>query len=287
MIIGAQRAGTTSLAMYLSLHPAIEMAYTPEPVYFIQDSPIIRFIIDGKMLVTSKAYHNLKMMVWRKGYQKEPAYFSRIYELVEIEKYWNLFSDEVINFDASACYFDCPMTPARIKEVLPDCKFIVLLRNPADRAWSHYWHEVVANQSESLPFEEAIHREYIPEEAYFYGYLQRGHYAEHIKRWLEFFPTENFRVYFSEVFFKNPEAVYIDVQKWLGAEPLVALHEYEIWTSVKRKRPVMPDETRKMLDEYYRPHDEALVQLLKDKPEMFGVNGDRNQTENHAGCGMR
>ena len=50
------------------------------------------------------------------------------------------------------------MSPKRVSEVLPHVKIIVLLRNPVDRAYSHYYHEV-RKKRETLSFEDAIKTE--------------------------------------------------------------------------------------------------------------------------------
>src|SRR3954447_17800429 len=115
-LIGAQKAGTTTLAFLLDQHPHLSIGETKEPHFFTDH--------------------------WRKG----------------LEWYRKQFPDSAntVCLDASTSYSMAPLTkgwkhrdpkvyegiPARVHSVRPDAKFIYLLRNPVDRTYSGYWHDV-------------------------------------------------------------------------------------------------------------------------------------------------
>jgi len=107
---------------------------------------------------------------------------------------------------------------------------IVLLRNPIDRAYSHYWREIKKGR-ETLSFEEAIKIEksrlkkeiekilenghYVSFNFIHYSYLTRGIYVEQLKRWFKYFPKHQFLILCSEEFYSNPEEKYKEVLNFL------------------------------------------------------------------------
>ena len=167
------------------------------------------------------------------------------------------------SFDASAEYFDMIGVEEKIKEICPDAKFIIMLRDPVKRIWSHYWHEVKVNGSETLPFEQAIRR--ISPcfcSRYFFAYLSRGQYVDHLERWFSVFPREQFRIYFMEEFFSNAKGYFIDVQHWLGLERKITLDKYPICTTLPDGYPEMEKDVEEALRAYYQPFNERLKVLL-------------------------
>jgi len=138
-----------------------------------------------------------------------------------------------------------------------------MLRDPVKRIWSHYWHEVMVTKSEILPFEQAIQR-VTPCfcNKYFFAYLSRGQYVDHLERWFSFFPRDQFRIYFMEEFFSNTEGYFYDVQNWLGLKPVIALDQYPNCSTLPDGYPEMNEEVAQLLREYYEPFNERLKRLL-------------------------
>jgi len=96
----------------------------------------------------------------------------------------------------------------RLSEIAPDCNLICCLRNPVDRAYSQwkYWGE------EADPFEEAVKNNYV-------NILGRGLYAKHLKRWFQYFSSNQFLIQFhGEVVDNNARAVR-EVYTHLGVDP--------------------------------------------------------------------
>jgi len=236
MIVGVQKGGTTSLSRYLSMHPGDESALVKELRYFTR-------------------YYS-KGLNWYRANLPLQA------------------NNEVICGDATPHYMFYPHAMERIAQDLPDAKIIAMLRNPVDRAYSGYYHEVNWKR-ETLSFEQAIDKEEerisddlkrAEENDYYWGhnlihfsYVRKGIYIEQVKRCLELFPKENVMVIESGNFFKNTNMVFKEVLDFIGLSGF-ELGEYK--NVNKRKYPPMNPETRKTLIEYYRPYNEQLYEYL-------------------------
>jgi len=108
------------------------------------------------------------------------------------EKHFDSCRNYKVVGEATPYYMYVPEVPERIYNMIPEAKLIFLLRDPVERAYSHYWHEVKTGW-ETLSFEEAIDIEdiRISKSELFknhYSYLDRGKYAVQIERFLKFFP---------------------------------------------------------------------------------------------------
>ena len=129
LIIGTQRGGTTSLYKYLTRHPSLAHALTKELRFFDLNYD--------------------KGMAWYRS-----RFPSRRYkQLVRRTR-----GVELVVGEGSPDYMFHPHAPGRIARTLPSAKLIVFLRNPVDRAWSHYWHQH-SRGHEPLSFDEAVLRE--------------------------------------------------------------------------------------------------------------------------------
>lgn len=187
IIIGAQRSGTTSLFNYLGQHPEIYQSFPKETHYF--------------------SNHYQKGVGWYR------SHFPLKVHKVIAESY---LKRKFIAGEATPYYISHPLAPGRVHNLVPNVKLIVLLRNPVDRAYSHYHHQVKLGM-EPLTFEEAIDAEeerisgeverikrdvqYRSFNLQNYSYLYRGVYIHQVRTWLEYFDREQFLVLESEVFF--------------------------------------------------------------------------------------
>jgi hypothetical protein len=204
-------------------------------------------------------------MPWSVGaYMKETSYFSRFYNTLSFTDYCSFFDNNgngKLSFEASPEYLSMDGVDARIKDACPNAKFVVMLRDPVKRAWSQYWHEVKNTEREQLPFAEAIQRSgpcFCNQ--YFYSYLPRGHYAEHLERWWSVFPEERFRVYFMEEFFSDTW-YFKDLQEWLGLT-IAGLDIYPRSTTLSKGYPEMQEYVKLLLQDYYKPHNARLKKIL-------------------------
>ena len=250
IIIGTQRGGTTSLYHYLSNHPQIAPASMKE-VHFFD--------------------HN---------FQKGMAWYRAQFPSM-IEKYLARSGGQqtFVTGEASPYYLFHPHVPGRVAKSVPNVKLIVLLRNPVDRAYSHYHHEVELKH-EKLSFEEALAQEeartheekarIAVEEHYHsynhqhYTYLARGIYVNQIQRWLDLFAKEQLLLIKSEDFYADPEAIFQQTLAFLKVSPAVPKREqgYKQYNSSSYREAKMEPVLRKRLIAYFEPHNARLYQLL-------------------------
>lgn len=248
LIIGASKSGTTSLWHYLMQHPCVLCNY------------------DGRKEIQ---YFDQKI---HKGLRWYKAHFpTRSF----IEKKAELGLGQVLVGEATSHYIFHPLAPSRIKKLLPKVKIIALLRNPVKRAYSHYQHEVRKDR-EKVSFNEAIelevsrlegsHEKILQNENYFsqerhdHSYLERGKYYDQLVRWYDIFPAKQILVLKSEKLFKNPEAVYKRVLKFLG---LSFYDGVEFETMNPGTYENMEPGISKRLEDYFYTENMKLYQLLK------------------------
>ncbi len=245
LIVGAQRAGTTSLYNYLLEHPCVGRSLLKE-VHFFDD-----------------AYH--RGFDWYRAHFPSLSYARRV-ELATGRR--------PMAGEASPYYLVHPHTPRRVASTLPDVKLIVMLRDPVERARSHHRHEV-AKGFEALPFGEAVDVEPIrlagerarmeADEHYrsfafrHYSYLARGRYVEQLRAWRRWFPADRMLVLASEEFFRDPAGQYVRVLDFLGLPP-VTLSSYPRHNSYPRE--AIPSEVRRRLTDHFRPLNEELYGYL-------------------------
>jgi hypothetical protein len=162
----------------------------------------------------------------------------------------------------------------RIAARLPDVRLIIVLRDPVERAWSHYAYEV-ARGNEELSFadaldaeparlagaEERIRRGEVTDERHWrlHSYLARGRYAEQIEAVQARFDPAQLLVVVSEELFAQPLRVMNEVFAFLGVGPLDS-GRFEA-ANANPKSAVDP-ELRQRLATYYAPHNERLYELV-------------------------
>jgi Sulfotransferase domain len=237
LIIGAQKGGTTALYAYLRRHPAI----------------------------TGPSW-------------KEVSYFDRHYERGEAW-YRGNFPNRVrargkLVGEASPSYIFHPLGPERVKALVPEARLVALVRNPVERALSHYHHEVALGR-EPLSFEDALDAEeerlrgekerLAADSSYFsrawwsHAYKARGRYAEQLERWLAVFPRERLLILPSEDLGGEPERTHARVLDFLGAAP----HRLDAYPRVyERQYEAMSAETRKRLAAEFEAPNRRLYELL-------------------------
>jgi hypothetical protein len=245
IIIGAQKCGTTSLYQLLVEHPCIYPASTKEVGYFD------RYYSDD-----IKWYRAQFPSLLRKYYVK-----------------WILRQDFVTG-EASTGYILIPHALKRISEVVPRAKLILMLRNPVDRAYSHYHHTVRLGK-EPLSFEDAIERErerissiwkkMLEDENYWsmdipqYSYLSTGVYVDQIKILMSLFSREQILILKFEDFRTDPSGVFKRVLEFLNM-PNWELKDYKRYNVGNYSD--MDAAVRKRLVEYFKPHNERLYEYL-------------------------
>lgn len=184
VIIGAIRAGTTSLARYLGAHPQVFMAEQKEVRFF--NSNLDRGL-------------EWYMMQFR-----------------------NALPQQIVG-EATPAYMSNPAAMASMAKTLPDTRLIAVLREPANRAWSHYWMRRERGR-EQRTFADAVGQEMRilasegPDSTDL-NYLNNSMYAHHIRRAVGLFPEEAVRVVIFEQLLANPTDEYAAICRFLQVSP--------------------------------------------------------------------
>jgi len=246
IIIGAQKCGTSSIYFNLRKHIWVSSALTKE-IHFFDNN-------------------------YKKGINWYRRHFpSECYRKIAR----SLLNKNIITGEASPDYIFHYYAPGRIYSTLPDVKLLVFLRNPADRAYSHYQH-YLRQGLENLSFEEALGKEderlggelekmkanpdYYSFNYHHYSYRTRGIYIKQLKRWMEIFPRNQFLISSSEDFYRDPDTVYQEILDFLGL-PALRPGSFSKY-NVGKKYAGMKNSTRKKLIEFYKPYNQKPYEFL-------------------------
>jgi hypothetical protein len=188
LIIGAMKSGTTALYYYLEQHPELYMSPVKEPNFF-----------------SSQEQENAADAV------------------TNIGTYQDLFrggSGKKALGEASHSYLYEPRAAAEIKRYVPEAKLIAILRNPIDRAYSHFLHMVRSGTEPLDDFAQALREEEvrIHKERTFQDYIGRGLYYNQLKRYFGTFPQEQVRVYLYEDLSGAPISTVQDAFRFLKVD---------------------------------------------------------------------
>lgn len=245
LIIGVKRGGTTSLQQYLTAHPdVLEPKVAKSSHYF--DANFDR------------------SWSWYRGHFPRQGWMDA----------QRAKGRPVVVGEASPYYCFHPLAIDRIASRLPDVRMIMVLRDPVERAWSHYAYEV-ARGNENLTFGEALDAEPsrtagaeerirsgdVADDRHWrlHAYLPRGYYAEQIEAVYARFDPGQLHVVVSEELFERPLEVMNGVFEFLGVDP-VGSGRFEP-TNANRKSELDPA-LRDRLASHYADRNEALYALL-------------------------
>lgn len=241
IIIGAQKAGTTFLFHYLSQHPDIIAPPEKEVHFFNQraDEPITHY----------KHYFPLKIR--------------------------RLINPRLIAGEATPDYIIYPQVAKLIKEHIPNVKLIVLLRNPIDRAFSHYKHNI-SKKREWHSFEDALKYEEIRTNLDYidiyttrkdtiknycnFSYKRKGIYVEQLQWIYNYFNKNQVLIVESERLFSRSDETIHGVTEFLGLRPL-SFSSYPA-KGVSKLDLSLNARTRDKLGKYFSDHNQSLFSLI-------------------------
>ena len=189
--------------------------------------------------------------------------------------------------EASPSYLFHPLAPERARAVVPDAKLVALLRDPVDRAYSQYQHEVALGR-EPLSFEDALAAEeertrgeverLLADPRAFsrawwdHTYAARGLYAEQLERWLAVFPREQLLVVTTDELGERPAETYASILAFLGAAP----HELDEYPRVfdRDYAPMRPETRRRSPARFAEPNRRLEALLGRPKWRELGPASD-------------
>lgn len=236
IIIGSPRCGTTSLYKYIAAHPQVLAAAHKEICFFSE--------------------HFNKGMAWYQAHFPPP-----------------IDARNFLTGEATPTYLTHPLAASRLHGCLPKIKLIVILRNPVDRAVSHY-QMLVRRGTEQRSFERAIDSELqllaratetdLADRNHWKDchYIYKSLYACSLKEWLKLFPRKQFLILQSEEFYGNPAATLKQVFEFLEL-PDFQLGDYKQYNGANYQ-PV-DDAVRGRLREYFQRYDRELAECANRK----------------------
>jgi hypothetical protein len=201
LLIGAAKSGTTSLYHQLRQHPDVFMPAVKEPRFFA-------YVDDPPAMVGP-------------GDRASNEAAGAVYAM---EDYAALFAgteDAAAVGEASVNYLYSETAPRRIRETIPDVQLIAVLRNPVERAYSHYLHLVRSGRETIRDVRQALAAE--PERIrqgweWSWHYTRMGLYHEQLSRYLQYFDRDQLSVYLFDDFRADNVAVAQDVYRTLGVD---------------------------------------------------------------------
>ena len=240
-VIGAGRTGTTSLFHYLFQHPSISRSAYDELGFF-----------DVNFHLGLNWYRSLFPSVLTK-------FFLR------------LKTKAFLTYDVTPSYVRRPWVAKRIHDIFPSTKLIVVLRNPVDKSYSHYYQS--AKYGEKRTFEEVVKQEMndivkwkdkSKDNNYFAtkvenSILARGFYAEQLPIWFDTFSKKQIMVIQSEELASNTKKIMDDVFQFLELPRFNIPNTKKVNVSQYEK---MNQDTRELLINFFRPYNEKLNKLL-------------------------
>lgn len=246
IIIGESKCGTTSLYNYLIQHTAINPALSKEINFFnwSHDKPLNWY----------RAHFPTKL---KKNLTK------------------NVFKKPFLTGEATPLYLFNSLVPKRIFKIIPNVKIIIILRNPIDRAYSHYHDLGIRLGKEKRTFDDAIRSEIkiLEQKNYvvtdydgnfserLYQYVARGIYLAHLRIWMKTFSKKQFLILKTEELEENASKILNNVFEFLSLPSYVKIN-FEKKHNVSKYEP-MSSSSRKMLMEFFKPHNKSLYEFLK------------------------
>jgi hypothetical protein len=248
LIIGAQRCGTTSLYKYLAQHPQFRSAtLRTKGVHFFDT----RF---DRGLPWYRAHFPTSM--YRAWFRARTG-------------------ADLVTGEASPYYLFHPHVPYRIAKHLPEVKLIVMLRDPIERTYSQWQHELKRGFEHMDTFEEALDAEpgrlagevermeadpdYKSHNHQHHSYMARSRYADQLDVYRSLFPAGQILAIKAEDLFSDPAEEYARVLEFLGLTPFAGA-KFEVHNGYKRA-PMNPD-TRARLEEHFADSNRRLVDML-------------------------
>lgn len=248
IIIGAKRCGTTSLYEHLGEHPSIIRAKRDNLGFF-----------NNNFHLGLNYYRSFFPTIWQKNKKRAKE-------------------NKFMTFDVTTSYFPSPRSAVNIHASMPKIKLILIVRNPADRAYSEY---NLIKEENQTSFEKSvldeIHRIQDEDSLMLQGkinypsidsnpLLRKSMYAQQLSSWLKLFSKDQILVISTEDFAVKTQETYDEIFNFLG------LPHYDVKNNTKINKgsyvPMKP-ETRKLLIDYFEPHNK---QFFEQNGKTFDWN---------------
>lgn len=214
IVVGAAKAGTTSIYQYLSQHPQVYLSPIKETNYFAKDIPLDKIRKDyykgGELNVAKYVETDLAEQIHIAFVAEEDHYY-KLYKNVKDEKAIGEISNSYLHSEVAA---------EEIFQANPDMKIIMILRDPIRRAFSHYKMTLRIGLVKDSFYEE-LQRDYYAEEKGFrvtHLYVEMGLYAQQVKRYLDRFGPDRVKIYLFDDLRENVSGLVDDMLQFVGVD---------------------------------------------------------------------
>jgi hypothetical protein len=298
-LAGAPKAGTTALFRYLDQHPQVYLSPIKEPSYFADEIRLENFT-DEQQPHIRREMRDVREFL--SGPMREKRFGGLVTEWDDYLKLFAAVRGETAIGEASVLYLWSPSAARNIAARIPGARILILLRDPADRAFSQYLHGVTSGLI-GVSFREHV-AQGMRHSGRFdvrHPFLELGLYAQQVERYLAAFPRENVFIRLYEDYRAQPLSMLREILRFLEVDPDVAIDQSErhrearvprsvpfghllkkfgLWTGMKRLIPrsllplarsaalrprqnvVMSPADRALLVDYYREDILKLSALL-------------------------
>jgi hypothetical protein len=215
-IIGAAKSGSTSLYHYLNQHPEIYFSPIKETNYFSKEIEI------HALSANYKKNNQINLENYFKTEKLEDLPLAIVQKESDYDKLFQAVKHEKILTEASVSYMYSPVAANEIFKYNPNAKLMAILRNPIERAFSHYLMALRFGYT-SLPFREAFDADRNAKNKG-WGvselFYELGLYHQQLSRFYELFPKENIQIYLFEDFHQDKNALFQSAFEYLNLNPI-------------------------------------------------------------------
>lgn len=195
LIIGAAKAGTTTLYHHLRQHPDVYMSPNKEPRFF--------------------AFEGMQFD------RDDPVHRTTVTTLEEYRQLFDGVTHERAIGEASPSYLANAVAAERIQRYLPDVKLLAVLRNPVDRAHSHFLHAALHGyEPDAAAFDDLVLTAWRSSESEVRDrpFLRMGFYGRQLEPYLDRFPIERIRIDLFEDLHRDETAFAQSIYRFLGID---------------------------------------------------------------------
>ena len=260
-IVGAPKAGTTSLYHYLDQHPEIYMSPVKEPNHFASEIRLEGFVDAIQERIRREMEETKKYLA---GSMLEKRFGAVGLNWADYLKLFRNANHEKAIGEASVCYLWSDSAAANIAEHIPKAKIIMILRDPAERAFSQY-RQWASKGIVRDTFFDVCKSSIANAGGKFQAmnpFLQMGLYADQVQRYMDLFPRENIRIFLYEEYQRDARGMIADILRLLGVDASFQPDMSRRHLADHGAPYTMNPQERSYLVDYYRSNVRKLSQLL-------------------------
>jgi hypothetical protein len=216
-IVGAPKAGTTSLYEYLGQHPRVYVSPLKEPYYFASEVRAEHFSEEERPRIERELR---SLAEYLRGDLRAKRFGGLVSSWEDYLKLFGNVSEEIAIGEATPHYLWSESAPGNIAARIPRARIIISLRNPVERAFSDYLHmlSVGAIRRSFREQIEANLRCTSKRIGLDWPFLEYGHYHEQLLRYFRVFPREQIHISFYEDLERAPQALIAELYTFLGVD---------------------------------------------------------------------